>query len=60
MSEPKTIGELCRMLINTGECQEYEIVCDKQHNENYFSCIDNCKKLDGYIAKYWGKAESEE
>lgn len=57
MNEPKTIGELCRMLIDTGECQEYEVLCDKQHNKNYFTCIDGCKKLDGFIAKYWGDKE---
>lgn len=55
MTEPRTIGELCRMLVNTGECQDYEVICDKRHKDVLFSCIENCKKLDGYIAKYWGE-----
>lgn len=52
MSEiPHTIGGLCQMLVDKGECQEAQITYYKK--EKLFTCIRQCKKLDGFIHKYW-------
>ncbi len=57
---PNTVGELCLMLIRTGECKDGKIWHDKQHKKDYVTCIEGCKKLDGFIDKYWRNEESED
>ena len=49
--KPKTVGELCEMVVSKGECLESEKVTIK--GKEYFTCISGCKKLDGFIKKYW-------
>lgn len=52
MDKPKTIGELCKLVTETGECKDAQIY--HSGKRDLFTCISGCKKLDGFIKKYWG------
>ena len=48
-----TIKDLCDMVVAKGECKEPKKI--RVGKEELYTCIGECKKLDGFMKKYWDK-----
>ena len=56
MKEKKTtLKDLCDMVVAKGECTQSRKV--KFGSKEFYVCIGNCPKLNGFIDKYWDNKE---
>ena len=56
MKEKKTtIKDLCDMVVAKGECTISHKV--KVYGKEFYTCIDGCPLLDGFMEKYSDKKE---